>query len=227
MLQLSQKRIAGGSNTRRTLILASRFQRGTLPLGQLSTRGERETRSPHSASAQRLAAAPGALAGSLSVRREGVEPSRPSGHTGLSRARLPFQPPARIGPVSEGTARASCSARYGPHHCERPTRFELALRPWQDRVLTVDTTVACIEPPVRFELTPSRLPNGRSTAGATGAWSRPPVPTRTSRFTGPRPQSCATALCPRCDSNAHCRRTQRRASCRWATRTKSLSSVSS
>ena len=70
------------------------------------------------------------------------------------------------------------------------------------------------EPPVRFELTPSRLPNGRSTAGATGAWSRPPVPTRISRLTRPGSQSCATAWCPRCDSNAHCPAPHAGASCR-------------
>jgi hypothetical protein len=34
--------------------------------------------------------------------------------------------------------------------------------------------------------------------------SRLPVPTRISRFTGARPQPCAAARCPQCDSNARC-----------------------
>ena len=60
---------------------ATRFQRGTLPLGQPSIRGERAIRTPHR-SAHSLAARPGALARSLSVRREGLAPSRPFRATG-------------------------------------------------------------------------------------------------------------------------------------------------
>ena len=71
----SPRRMAGGSNTRRTLALTSGFRPGTLPLGQPSTSGERTTRTPRPRAAQSLAATPSTLAGSLSlVPNLGFEP---------------------------------------------------------------------------------------------------------------------------------------------------------
>lgn len=63
-------RMAQELNLLRTRAPTARFQRGALPVGQPSGSGERSNRSPHPKGAHSLAARPGALTGSLSLRTE-------------------------------------------------------------------------------------------------------------------------------------------------------------
>lgn len=75
--------------SRPPLVFGTSCTAGCVPSG-----GERTTRTPRREAALSLAARPGHLTGSLSVycvRSEGLEPSRPRGHTDLNRARMPFR----------------------------------------------------------------------------------------------------------------------------------------
>lgn len=113
-------------------------------------------------------------------------------------------------------ASAARASAFRHQRLQWPARFELALRPWQGRVLPL--TLRPRGAPVRFELTTSALPRRRSVhwsyrgnvprAGLESAcadfkdrpgcqhlpeWSRLLVPTRAIRRTKAEPQPCAAA----------------------------------